>query len=748
MALVNPAALSTEERPIGLHARTDLLIQESVYQGTTCWIVKDPLAMKYYRLQKAEYLVFQKLHGDASYLELKELLDRQFPETVTRLEVIQQLVVSMHRNGLLKSGSVGQAYPLRKQRNKELKQKAIGLLSSLVSIRFPGFDPEGLLSFLYPRVRWFFTYWFTAVVTLVCLAAALLVVGNLEQFYARLPDFQSFFAFDNLLFMGVILIFTKTIHEFGHGLMCKHFGGECHEIGFMLLVLTPAMYCNTSDSWVLPNRWHRIAIGAAGMYVEVFMAAICTFIWWFTQPGWVHFLALNIMFLSSVSTILFNANPLLRYDGYYMLSDFLEIPNLAQKSKLALTSKLRVWCLGMKPVNERLLPERNQVAFAIYSVASFVYRWFVMIVIFWFLWKVFEPYGLSVIGFILVGISLIGMIGVPLYKLAKFFWHPGRLREVKRINFVCTVILSAVILGLICYYPLPQYVYGHTKVRPLDAQMVTVTQPGNLRSVKVEPGDQVKKGDVIAVLSNRNTQLELLALQGELAKLESDLIGFEVNRSRNLDSERLIAETKVEIRNVASKIEIKNQQLAPLTLRADRDGVVILPPNVPREPVKSNELRRWSGVPLDPRNVGAFLDRNTLVCMIADPDEFEAIVVIDQSDVQLVKPEQPVKMLLEQSRSRLVSGSVVSVAQDELSTVPRELSQTNGGPVAVKPSADGQETPVLKLFEVYAKFDMAKLKESDVTLASGFYGEAKIHVGQASLGSMTMRYLRNLINFR
>ena len=234
--------------------------------------------------------------------------------------------------------------------------------------------------------------------------------------------------------MGVILIFTKTIHEFGHGLMCKHFGGECHEIGFMLLVLTPAMFCNTSDSWVLPNRWHRIAIGAAGMYVEIFMAAICTFIWWFTMPGWIHYLALNIMFLSSVSTIVFNLNPLLRYDGYYMLSDFLEIPNLAQKSKLSLTSKLRVWCLGMKPVNERLLPERHQVMFAVYSVASFVYRWFVMIVIFWFLAKVFEPYGLAVIGYALVGISLIGMVVVPMFKLAKFFlvsWEVTRGEKIQ-----------------------------------------------------------------------------------------------------------------------------------------------------------------------------------------------------------------------------------------------------------------------------------------------------------------------------
>ena len=134
MALVNPASLSTEERPIGLFTRRDLVVQESVYQGRVCWIVKDPLAMKYFRLQEAEYLVFEQLRNEVSYLRLKELLDRKFPQTTTRLETIQQLVVSLHRNGLMRSGSIGQAYPLRKQRNKEFEAEG-----DWASVQF-GFD--------------------------------------------------------------------------------------------------------------------------------------------------------------------------------------------------------------------------------------------------------------------------------------------------------------------------------------------------------------------------------------------------------------------------------------------------------------------------------------------------------------------------------------------------------------------------------------------------------------------------------
>jgi len=479
MSIASQAATqSAEERPIGMSTRADLFVQQSVYQGENCWIVKDPLAMKYFRLKRPEYLVFEALREPQSYLELKRLLDHEFPESITRLESLQHLVTSLHANGLLRSPSAGQAKPLRKRHNKDVKQKVMQLTMSVMSLRLPGFDPEWILNFLYPKIRWAFSTWFTCVVWAVCLAAAALVLGNLEEFYARLPDFQSFFAFDNLLFLGAILIFTKTIHEFGHGLMCKHYGGECHEIGFMFLVITPAMYCNTSDSWILPNRWHRMAIGAGGIYVEIFMAAICTFIWWFTVPSWIHFLALNIMFLSSVSTILFNANPLLRYDGYYVLSDFLEIPNLAQKSKLALTSTLRVWCLGMEPVNSASLPKRNIIAFAIYSVASFVYRWLVMLFIFWFIKTIFEPLGLGILGYLLICFSLVGMVVVPLYKMVKFFLYPGRFRDVKRFNTYCTLIVLASLIAFVCYYPFSHYVHGDCLVRPSAGQTVFVQEPG------------------------------------------------------------------------------------------------------------------------------------------------------------------------------------------------------------------------------------------------------------------------------
>ena len=207
---------------------------------------------------------------------------------------------------------------------------------------------------------------------------------------AKLPEFHQFFNVHNAFLLAAVLGVTKVMHEFGHGLACKHFGGECHEMGIMVLVLTPCLYCNVSDSWMLPNKWHRACIGAAGIYVELVLASICTFLWWFSEPGLLHNLCLNVMFVCSVSTVIFNANPLLRYDGYYILADLVEIPNLRQKATTILSRKLSEWCLGMEPPEDPFLPQRNQVFFALYSVAAAIYRWVVAFSICWFLYRLFS----------------------------------------------------------------------------------------------------------------------------------------------------------------------------------------------------------------------------------------------------------------------------------------------------------------------------------------------------------------------
>ena len=699
--------------------------------------------MKYFQLREPEYRALSMLDGTRSYRQIKVRLEQEFPEQKIRLADVQHLVNSFHKNGLLVSDASRQAVPLKKKRNQELKQKTIGLMSSIIALRFPGVDPERFLSWLYPKVQWFFTPLCTTINFLIMAAAVTLVLSNFDDFIRRMPEFQQFFGLNNLLFMGAILIITKSIHELGHGIMCKHFGGECHEIGFMLLVLTPAMYCNTSDSWVLPNKWHRIAIGAAGMYVEIVIAAICTFVWWYSQPGFLHYFCLNVMFLSSVSTILFNANPLLRYDGYYMLSDFLEIPNLSQKSKMAILSKLRVWCLGMKPINPRMLPKRQQTAFAIYSVASFLYRWFVILMIYWFLNQIFEPYGLQVIGHIVVAISMFGMVVMPMYKLVKFFLYPGRFREVKKVRAIASAVILAAVLFAFCTYPLPHSVWVSFVVRPDQAQKVYVNQPGSLKELSVRAGDSVVAGQTLAVLENEDLELAIQELEGELAKLEADLVAYRLSRNEFMDSARKIGETVAQISRVKNQIELRQQQLSDLTLVADRTGTILPPPNQPAYDDENGTLANWSGTPLDIDNQSAFLQRETMFCFVGNPQKMKAVLLVDQSDVKFLKEGQPVELVLTQYRDQRIRGEIETFSRQEIELLDRELSKTNGGPVAAMPIPGG-EKPLLKSFQATVPLSHV----TEVKLLPGMFGTARVRVGDATLAWRVWRQIQTVINFR
>ena len=230
----------------------------------------------------------------------------------------------LHRSGLVISQASGQGRQLRR-RGDEKKKELLGKLSNIFALRFRGIDPERILNFLNPITWWYFTLPAFILVALFGLCALTLVLVNFQEFRGRLPTFEQFFAAHNWLYLGATMAIVKVLHEFGHGLSCKRYGGECHEMGLMFLVFTPCLYCNVSDSWMLPNKWHRVFIGAAGMYVELTLAALATFGWWFSEPGLFNFLCLSVMFICSVSTLVFNGNPLLRFDGYYILMDLLEI---------------------------------------------------------------------------------------------------------------------------------------------------------------------------------------------------------------------------------------------------------------------------------------------------------------------------------------------------------------------------------------------------------------------------------------
>ena len=386
--------------------RPDLVVQPQFYEGMTHYVIKDPLALKYFRFKIEEYFLLQQFDGKQTLQDVKKAFERKYrPQTIS-IEDLTRFVAQLHEAGIILIDSAEQAKVLIRRRKKNRWRKVWAFLANILFIKIPIIDPERLLTRMYPYFRWIFTRTFITLSVMSMLLAVILVVSQWKTFYDKLPDFQSFFNWWTILSFWVCLAVVKIIHEFGHGLTAKHFGGEVHEMGILFLVLTPALYCDVTDSWLLPNKWKRIWISAAGIYVECFLASIATFVWWYSTPGLLNSLAMATMFICSVNTILFNANPLLRYDGYYVMADWLEIPNLRIKSTQFFAYLIQEKVLGLEIPVQSYLPKSRRYLFVTYAVASYVYRWFVTFAILWFLSQVLKPYKLESVSYLLAAGAL------------------------------------------------------------------------------------------------------------------------------------------------------------------------------------------------------------------------------------------------------------------------------------------------------------------------------------------------------
>ena len=284
--------VSSTRRPIPLIRRNDLRVKRIEYQGVGSYVVKDPVGLKYHRLQAEQYAVLELLDGKRSLEAIRDVLEHEFPTLTFTPVDVQHLISDLHQKGLAYSDRPGQGESLVQQHRKQRRQNMWRTLRNVLYIRLPGWDPETTLKFLYPFFRFMFRPWAVWLGFLFVLSSIVLLLVKFDHFQARLPEFQQFFGWPNLLYLSVTLAAAKIIHEFGHGLSCKHFGGECHEMGVMLLVFSPCLYCDVTDSWMLKNKWQRIIIGGAGMWIEIQLSALAIFVWWNTQPGLLNHLAL------------------------------------------------------------------------------------------------------------------------------------------------------------------------------------------------------------------------------------------------------------------------------------------------------------------------------------------------------------------------------------------------------------------------------------------------------------------------
>lgn len=730
--------------------RHDVIVREDRSAGLTAHLVKDPLTRHYFRFASAEYLLFQRLDGHRSAEDLRVLFLHEFPDRSLAVEDVARLVLRWQQAGLLVEPATAATSRVTSQWERRQQRRWHSRLSNLLYLKVHAFDPDPLLNRLYPWTRWMFQPTGVALSFSLILAAVLLVVGQFDRFVSH-PELQSVhahFTLQNLVWFWLTVGVVKVLHEFGHGLACKHFGGECHAMGLLLMVFTPSLYCDVSDTWMLPNKWHRIAVAAAGIYVEVVIAALATFVWWSTSPGIVHSIAFAAMVFGSVQTILINANPLMRYDGYYALSDLLEVPNLRPKSQALLKRFAVNWFWNRE--SESAMTRRERGAwFVLYAVAATVYGWLVTVLLIWFLTRMLEPYKLSPLGWGLALLAVINIVVLPVVGavaaagrnpsawLPKPWWRP-----------LPGLSLLVGLIAAFAFVPVPQKVHAVLTIEPVHAERVSVAVEGRLVRTFVGGGQRVAQGDPLVELDNaelRSTleqfvrQRELLDAQQRTARAMLDVAREQQVRSAQTDLDALIA--------------LHQRRLDGLVLRAPCDGLVITEPWVVRATSRDDTDQQrgpqWNRTPLHAENVGAVLAVGTVVCRISQDapghtSSAEAVAILSQRQVERIRTEQPVSIKLDALPGETLLGSVSAVGGQAITEAPPQLLNVSGGELPAIPFGPGAGHLAAPHHHVRIRLlDHSPSGTGDTlpSLPVGLRGRCWIQVGSQPLAMRTWRWL-------
>lgn len=742
-----PDVADSPPAPRRFRLRPDLRIEPQLYAGEPCYIVKDPVSLAYFRFTPVQREMLA-LIDDRTIAEICDAAGRRLrrpPPTEAEVEGLLRLLAA---SGLVTHDGAGQGAALHEQADRLRQARRGAWLRNLLYIKLPGIDPEPLLTRLHPWFRWVYSPLGVAAAVCLMLFAAGYTLVHLDEFLVRLrrESLEQFLTVRTIFWLWIALGVSKVVHEFGHGLTCKHFGGECHDMGMLFLVFSPSLYCDATDAWTMPNKWHRIAVSFGGIYVELVIASASSLLWWHTSPGILHDVALALMALCSINTCLLNANPLMRFDGYYILSDLIEIPNLRVRAQQALRGLVERRLLGVQGTTVAYGGARTG-ALLTYAVAAWFYKWFLCALILWFFYTVLEPYRLSSLSLLLAVVVAVQLLIFPLWRSLMRIWSlrigPQRFHWGRLLASACGL---AGLAAAAVWAPIPNRVRAPLVIQGRDSREVHVSVPGRVDEVLVRDNQVVRSGDVIARMLNPDLEAEVVRLESEIRRLG---VAAERFAALKLPGEQAAALALIE--RTREELAARRLQQEQLVIQATCDGRVVMAPRSVDDGDDRRDyqpLTNWVETPLDPHNVGARWELGTVLCELQPTDEVEAIAYVEQSDLEFVSRGQSVWIKLDAFPGRTFAGAVTDIARLEASGIPSQLFAAHGGELAGINGERGQLSPAVTCYEVRVAIDPAEegtAAPNSVVLRTGLRGRARIECGRWTCFAWLSRDLHELL---
>jgi putative peptide zinc metalloprotease protein len=639
------------------------------------WVVKDPLTNDLFCLSALERLLLDFADGSRSLTEVcrRSYKALQLRSRHVSFEALLAFYTQARRQGLLVCDQSGPMEShLRNLTKTGLRWDMMRRLLRVIAFRLPGVHPGRMVDAIVPspNVRWL--YWAVASITIAIVITALLIVGRFDQFQDQV--YSAFSRRDAGWWFMVLLVVAaaKSIHELGHLLACRAVGAESREVGLMLLCGAPCLYCDVSDLWTIPERQRRVLVSSAGVLAELGLASAAAFVWASTHPSRLHDLALIVVVVCSVSTLVVNANPLLRYDGYFVLADYLRIPNLAMRAAEAVRSAARRWIWGPIAMPASFHPGREihsgwLVAF---GITSGIYRVGLLLTICVFAYRSALPWGLGwLISVFTLGLAIALIIH---WANSVLTWKPSlsadrnesSRRSLRRFRAAAVVTAFLALLATCLLVPLPRRFDLPAMVVMAEERAVHTTVDGTLLELQAS-GTRLDPGSTLVVLQNPNLEDNLRRAEAEVSRWKAIIEAWQRRRGAEANAAEGLELAKKQFVVAKQTFQSEAQRFQRLTIHNRRKAVFVRHPSVFAAPPGDPSLMHQEAA-------GQFIPAGRCIGWLGSEDQRSLQAFASERQAQLISPGHSVR-LNHESLGDAMTGTVKQIRSVAANTIPPEL---------------------------------------------------------------------------
>ena len=678
MAVDRPTFHEAWYRVADLHPRllSGVRTYKQYFRGLMWYVLENPANNQYSRISDEAYRFIGMLDGRRTVSEAWRICNEQLADRAPTQGEVIQLLGQLYSVNLLYADLPPDSESLFNRYRKRVGREVQGQLMNLLFIKIPLIDPDHFLDRWVGIVGRLFS-WYGLILWLILLATGLFfVVGNIRELFNQSTDIL---APDNLILLYLSFVIIKIFHEFSHAFACKKFGqlnqsrGQVHIMGVMFLVFFPLPYVDASSAWAFRNRWHRAVVGMAGVMAELSAAAIAAIIWASTSTGTLHIISYNVIFVASVSTLLFNGNPLLRFDAYYVLSDLIEIPNLGYRSRNYIYYLVKRYCWGLKKAQNPAYTFGEGLWFVFYGLASMGFRVFICIRILLFL-NDRLPEELFILVPLFALSAIVAWLFVPFGKFLQFLATGAELTRNRSRAVGLTLVTFFLIIVGIGLIQLPDYWRVEGIVEPVNLAIVHAESDGFV--VDYLPSEtKVSSGGTPLI---RAVNPELVA-EKKSSVAERD----------SLKIQRRIAETQefAAAQILDEQIEALNEKIARLEFELDSLNL--------RPPLSGT----WVAPDIE-YSKGAYFERGKSIGFVASLDDVIIRATAGQKVAAMLieQADKEVEFRVKGQPKLLMTGKIEQIFPSGQEVLPSEaLGYAVGGPMPTVPQ-DPQGTKSAEMF--------------------------------------------------